>query len=209
MSAAIYLGQSVNFSSTVSGGTPPYTYQWYLNGNPVSGATSGTWAFTSSAVGVYNVYLKVIDINGTSAQSGTAQVTVTLPLTVHITPLTSSIFLSQNVTFNSTVAGGTPPYTYQWYLDENAVALAKSDRWVFKPQTARIYYIHLIVTDALGKTAQSETARVEVHSIPVGGYSVSPEKHSNVEPMNLSFALTILSATLLLVAKRKATRKKA
>jgi hypothetical protein len=208
MSAAIYLGQSVNFSSTVSGGTSPYTYQWYLNGNPVSGATSGIWAFTPTAIGVYNVYLKVIDINGTTAQSGTAQVTVTLPLTVHISPLTSSIFLSQNVTFNSTVAGGTQPYAYQWYLDGNAVPLAKSDRWVFKPQTARIYYIHLIVTDALGKTAQSETARVEVHSVPVGGYSVSPEKHSNVEPMNLSFALTILSATLFLVAKRKTTRKK-
>ena len=208
MSATIYLGQSVNFSSTVSGGTSPYTYQWYLNGNPVSGATSGSWTFTPSAVGVYNVYLKVIDVNSTTAQSGTAQVTVTLPLTASIRPLASSIFLGKNVTFNSTVAGGTPPYTYQWYLDGNAVALAKSDRWVFKPQTARIYYIHLIVTDAVHNTAQSETSRVEVHSPPVGGYTVSFEKHANVEPMTLSLALTILSATLFVVAKRKTTKKR-
>jgi len=208
MSATIYLGQSVNFSSTVSGGTSPYTYQWYLNGNPVSGATSSSWTFTPSALGVYTVYMKVIDVNGTTAQSGTAQVTVTLPLTVSIRPLASSIFLGQNVTFNSTVAGGTPPYAYQWYLDGNAVALATSDRWVFKPQTARIQYVYLKVTDALGNTAQSETSRVEVHSVPVGGYSVSSEKHANVEPMTLSLALTILLATFFVTVKRGKTRKR-
>lgn len=207
MSSTILLGQSVNFTSTVSGGTSPYTYQWYLNGDPVSGATSNRWTFTSSAVGVFNVYLKVTDVNGTIAQSGTAQVTVTTPLTVSISPLLSSIFLGQNVTFHSTVAGGTPPYAYQWYLDGSAVPLATSGSWVFKPQRARIYYVHLRVTDALGQVAQSVTARVEVHSIPVGGYSVSFEKQANANPLGLSFALTILLGAFFVAVKRKTARK--
>jgi len=40
MSASIVVGQSVAFTSTVSGGYPPYNYQWYLNDVAVSGATS-------------------------------------------------------------------------------------------------------------------------------------------------------------------------
>jgi hypothetical protein len=208
MSATIYLGQSVNFSSTVSGGTSPYTYQWYLNGNPVSGATSGSWTFTPSAIGVYSVYLKVTDVSSTTAQSGTAQVTVTLPLSVSISPLESSIFLGKNVTFTSTVAGGTPPYAYQWYLDGNPILLSTSDSWNFYPQTVGIHYIYLRVTDAMNNMAQSGISRVGVHSVPVGGYAVSSEKHANVEPMTLSLALTILSATLFVVAKRKATKKR-
>lgn len=73
MSSSIPLGQSVSFASMVTGGTSPYSYQWYLNGAPVLGATSTTWAFTPSASGVYFVYLRVIDANSNTATSGTAE----------------------------------------------------------------------------------------------------------------------------------------
>jgi hypothetical protein len=76
LSASIYVGQSVSFTSAVSGGTAPYTYQWYLNGNPVSGATSSTWTFTPSSSGLYYVYLKVTDSKSQTAQSETAMVSV-------------------------------------------------------------------------------------------------------------------------------------
>ncbi|MEM3726079.1 MAG: PKD domain-containing protein, partial [Candidatus Bathyarchaeia archaeon] len=77
LSAAIKVGESVYFTSSVSGGTPSYHYQWYLNGNPVPGATSDSWTFSPTATGVYYVYLNVTDSQGNSAQSATARVTVT------------------------------------------------------------------------------------------------------------------------------------
>jgi parallel beta-helix repeat protein len=76
LSASILVGQSVTFTSTVSGGYTPYTYQWYLNGAPVSGATTNTWTFTPTASGMYNVYLKVTDAMSNTAQSETARITV-------------------------------------------------------------------------------------------------------------------------------------
>jgi hypothetical protein len=79
LSASIRVGQSTTFASTVSGGTSPYKYQWYLNGNPVSGATSGTWAFTPTASGIYYVYLQVKDANNNTAQSETAKIIVIPP----------------------------------------------------------------------------------------------------------------------------------
>jgi len=75
LSASILVGQSVTFTSTVSGGYTPYSYQWYLNGNPVSGATSNTWAFTPTTGGIYYVYLKVTDAKNNTTQSQTARIT--------------------------------------------------------------------------------------------------------------------------------------
>lgn len=76
LSKSILKGQSVNFTSTVSGGTSPYSYRWYLNGNPVSGATSDMWTFTPTTSGIFQVYLNVTDSKGNIAQSEIAQITV-------------------------------------------------------------------------------------------------------------------------------------
>jgi len=81
LSASILVGQSVTFTSTVSGGYTPYTYQWYLNGNPVSGATSNTWTFTPTTSGIYYVHLKVTDAKANTAQSDAARIAVaTVPV---------------------------------------------------------------------------------------------------------------------------------
>jgi hypothetical protein len=81
MSVSILVGQQVTFTSTTSGGYPPYTYQWYLNGNPVSGATSNTWTLTSKTSGIFYIQLKVTDSKGNTAQSDAARVTVaTVPV---------------------------------------------------------------------------------------------------------------------------------
>jgi len=113
LSASILVGQSVTFTSTVSGGYTPYSYQWYLNGNPVSGATSNTWTFTPTTSGIYYIHLKVTDDKGNTAQSDAARITVATvpvggysipiqlpttanPVTIHITLLTilTAIFIT-------------------------------------------------------------------------------------------------------------------
>jgi hypothetical protein len=76
LSATILVGQPITFTSIVSGGYPPYSYRWYLNGNPVSGATSETWTFTPSTSGIFYVYLKVTDAKGNTAQSEAARLVV-------------------------------------------------------------------------------------------------------------------------------------
>jgi hypothetical protein len=72
----IVLGDSQPFTSTVSGGTAPYSYQWYLDGDPVAGATSSTWTFTPTASGTYNIYLVVKDVTGNTGSSTLATIVV-------------------------------------------------------------------------------------------------------------------------------------
>lgn len=72
----IMLNVSVAFTSSVTGGAAPYTYQWYLNNNPVSGATSPTWVFDPASAGVFYVHLKVTDAHENVTKSSTAKIGV-------------------------------------------------------------------------------------------------------------------------------------
>jgi hypothetical protein len=41
-------GTTATFSVSASGGKTPYSYQWYRNGSPISGATSSTYSFVTA-----------------------------------------------------------------------------------------------------------------------------------------------------------------
>jgi PKD repeat protein len=129
------------------------------------------------------------------------------PLSASVNPLSASILVGQSVTFTSTVSGGYSPYTYQWYLNGNPVSGATSPTWTFTPTTSGIYYVQLKVTDNKGNTIQSETARVTVATVPVGGYSIpinANTKDTSIAPyITLLVALTIAFTTI----KRKIKRK--
>jgi hypothetical protein len=78
MNSTVATGGSVLFTSSVSGGTVPYSYQWYLDGDPVSGATSASWNFPATMTDIYFVYLKVVDANHNTAYSTSAEVIVVM-----------------------------------------------------------------------------------------------------------------------------------
>jgi hypothetical protein len=207
LSASILVGQSVTFTSTVSGGYAPYSYQWYLDGAPVSGATSSSWTFALQPIGNYSVYLNVTDSLGNMVKSNQASVTVASQLTVSISPMSASILVGQSVTFTSTVSGGYTPYSYQWYLNGNPVSGATSASWTFTTTTSGIYYIYLKVTDAKGNTVQSDTARITVATVPVGGYSFPIQVTTKTEPI-IPYIALIATLTAIFTKLKPKTRRK-
>lgn len=64
MSQKVYVGQTVSFTSTVTGGTGTFQYLWYLNGSKTT-ATTSTYSLTPAGNATYYVYLVVND-TGTS-----------------------------------------------------------------------------------------------------------------------------------------------
>ncbi|MGC8516253.1 MAG: fibronectin type III domain-containing protein [Thermoplasmata archaeon] len=91
-SASINTGGSSQLSASVSGGVGPYTYQWYVNGNPVSGATSSEFTFRPSSSGTYSVYVVVMDSSGTSQTSNAITITVSNSI-IPIGPSSNSALL--------------------------------------------------------------------------------------------------------------------
>lgn len=206
-SSSLLVGESVTFTSTVSGGRPPYNYQWYLNNNPVPGVIANTWIFTPTITGSFTVYLNVTDSLGNSIKSNEAAVTVAPPLSISICPMSASTIVSQSVIFTSTVLGGYTPYGYQWYLNGAPVLGATSNTWTFTPTTSGIYYVYLTVTDAKSNTIQSETARIAVVAVPVGGYSIPIKGQNTPNPLTLYLALIAILATVFTAIRRKIPKK--
>ncbi|MBL4657506.1 MAG: gliding motility-associated C-terminal domain-containing protein, partial [Flavobacteriales bacterium] len=89
--------------STVTGGTPPYSYLWDdgQTGNQAVGLCAGAYILT------------VIDSNGCTA---TTNVTITQPQGMVTTTTQNNVTCNGACDGNATVSlsGGTPPFFYQW-----------------------------------------------------------------------------------------------
>ena len=192
-SVVMDVGQSQTFTSTVSGGTPPYSYQWYLDDSPVLGATNPTWAFTPTSPGSYEIYLNVTDNMGVTTKSNIASVTVNPTLTVSISPTSVVMDLGQSQTFLSAVSGGTPPYSYQWFLDDAVVPGATASSWTFTPASPGSYTVYVNVTDNVGVTAKSNIAPVTVN--PALSVSITPTSITMDVGQSVTFTSSVSGGT--------------
>ena len=95
-------------TATPSGGTAPYTYQWFDNaGNPIAGATNQTE--TNFCAGNYSV--TITDATNCTAS---ANITVGEPTVVTVADATTPALCNGacDGTLTLTAGGGTGPYTY-------------------------------------------------------------------------------------------------
>ncbi|MEM2335988.1 MAG: PKD domain-containing protein [Candidatus Bathyarchaeia archaeon] len=198
----VYLEITVTVGGTTQPNPGTYIYSFGTNVSvsaiPGSGYYFDHWELDGVNVGDTNPFTVLMNDNHTLHA-------VFIPaLSVSISPLSSTIFVGESVEFTSEVTGGTPPYTYQWYVNDAPVSGANSDSWVFTPTTSGLYYIYLKVTDAKGHIAQSAIARIEVISLPVGGYSTS--LYVNIREESLLYSLAVVTLALALIMFKRAQK---
>jgi len=150
-------GGSVLLSSDAASGN-----QWYLNGNPIGGATNQTYSATAS--GSYTV--KVTVTGCTSAASNAIVVTVNpTPATPTITPGGPTTFCAGgSVTLTSSSASGN-----QWSVNGNPIGGATSNTYV--ASTAGDYTV--VVTTGSCSSAPSAVTTVTVNPNPNASISVA------------------------------------
>ncbi len=102
---AICIGGNASISSSVSGGSQPYTYSW------TNGATTAQVNVNPSSTTSYTV--TVIDNKGCSISSGPLQVSVLPPLTLAAT-YPDSICKGNNAQVVLNATGGDGNYSYNW-----------------------------------------------------------------------------------------------
>jgi hypothetical protein len=171
-----------------------------LNAPSVTGWTFLSWDIDGTSQGSTNP----ITVSMGTAHTATAHYTSGQPLNVSINPMFATVTVGAALHFTSNATGGTPPYTYQWYLNGNPVTGATSSTWTFVPPAAGMYYIYLQITDASHSTTQSGTASIEVIlPSPVGGFSISMEKLTPLSYFGAYMGLLALFGTVLCMKKRK------
>ncbi|MCL5788963.1 MAG: hypothetical protein M1290_00665, partial [Candidatus Thermoplasmatota archaeon] len=121
---------SYDVGQTASALTATVTYsgkntasvEWYSNtadsttGGTDTGKSGTTFTPSTSSTGTTYYYAVVSDsaLPGYSSYSNIIKVVITPDPTVSINPSSSSIDISQSVTFTNTTSGGISPYTYSW-----------------------------------------------------------------------------------------------
>ena len=125
---SVIVGAVINFVATASGyGT--LAYQWRLNGNVISGATSATYDRTTVIEDDGKVIAcKVTDAAGTVTVSADSAMAVALPAapTITIAPLAPSVIEGATINFTS-VSAGSGALTYQWFHEGISISGATAD----------------------------------------------------------------------------------
>lgn len=117
-------GNSASFSVTATG-TSPITYQWYLNGNAISGATSSTYSISQADTSYAGDYYCVVTNSCNSAQSLTRTLTINSAPQITQQSTGSTLCSGSNISL-SVGANGSGSLAYQWYKNSVAIAGANS-----------------------------------------------------------------------------------
>lgn len=179
-------GSYVSFG-VVTASAPGVTYQWYLNGSPISGATQSSISFSDVQPSNAGIYTVVATNSYGSSTSSAAVLTVTvLPAAPHITSQPVSVTVNQGASVSfSVTANGTPAPTYQWYYNNVGIPGATSATYSIASATlsqAGSYYV--LVSNSQGSVQSAtatltETAQVST-AIITGPQSQSVQAGANV-----------------------------
>ncbi|HEY0704093.1 MAG TPA: immunoglobulin domain-containing protein [Candidatus Acidoferrales bacterium] len=109
VSVTVTVGQTATFSVTATG-PGPLSYQWYVNGSPISGANSSTYttpATTLTQSG--SIFTVVVSNPNGSVSSGPATLTVqnTTPIAGSLVPSNATPPYNSSVMLIATFSGGT------------------------------------------------------------------------------------------------------
>ncbi len=167
VSSKVVIGNNIEINGSATGGTTPYTYEYYFKQ-----ASSTKWTkknventVTSTTVKPgkvteYNIKVVIKDADGKTAEKVFTVNVEPEPL-VNTSTASSKIKLGESIEINGSATGGISPYTYEYYFKQaNASKWNKKDvdkttaSTTIKPGTVTVYNIKVVVTDAAGKTSE-------------------------------------------------------
>ena len=128
--------------------------QWFVNGNPIGGATNQQYIATTSG----NYTVAVTELGCATTSAPTAVTVNTVPATPTITPGSATTFCDGgNVTLTSSSADGN-----QWYRNGNPIAGATNQQYV---ATVSGNYTTIVTTGGCSSTPSAATV-VTVNPVP-------------------------------------------
>lgn len=179
-----FLGQLVNFSATLSGGTQPYHYAWQFG----DGGTGGNLADISHVYTTNGPFVAQITITDSAGAVvlGTESITTALNLSAFANVSFGAAPLP--VGFGSHVSGGTPGYRYAWTFGDGGTSPLSAPQHVYSSQG--VFRVTVAVTDQDGNSAANSWNV----TVATGGGPVSVSLRADSTEVPLGASDTILAA---------------
>src|ERR1039458_9912386 len=172
--------------SVVPSGTAPFSYQWCLNGAPLSGATSSALALTNVQTTDAGSYTVVVTNSWGSVTSAVATLTVLVPVGIATQPQSQAVVVGQSPTF-SVSASGTAPFSYQWRFNGTSLAGAtKSALTLSNVQSNKAGSYLLVAMNSAGSVT-SGVATLTVYVPPT--ITTQPLSQTVTQGLNATFSV--------------------
>ncbi|MEQ2007905.1 MAG: immunoglobulin domain-containing protein [Limisphaerales bacterium] len=187
-SLTVVQGQNATFSVNAVGSTP-LTYQWRFGGVNITGATNSSVTLTNVQPSQAGLYSVVISNPFGTTTSSNATLTVLVPPTIIVQPVSQS--LTNGATLNlSVTATGSPTLTYQWSLNGTAIpgATAATLTLLNVQESLEGNYV-CVVSNPYG-TATSQVAVVTVQSPPQIFDNGHPQPLTVIQGSNATFSVS-------------------
>jgi hypothetical protein len=175
-SQTVCAGNTVIFSVTATGGN--LSYQWSLNGQYISGATSSSYTIYNVEPAAAGTYTVQVTNACTTATSAGAVLVVEAPLAITVEPASQGVAPGANVSFSATVTNALP-LTYQWTCNGTNIPGATFSIYAINNvQTSAAGTYAVVVSNACGNVT-SASAILTVGSLDVwvsepAGNSITP-----------------------------------
>jgi hypothetical protein len=159
-SHTVLAGNDATFSATATGSLP-MSYQWWFNGNLISGQTNTNLVLVSVTLSNSGNYWVGVTNSRGGTVSSNAILTVGYPPRIVKQPLGQAAMLNSNAQFSAT-ATGTVPLAYQWHLNGRDILTATNSSLLIaamQPGLTGLYTV--VVTNPYGAVT-SDTATLSV-----------------------------------------------
>jgi len=194
-SVAVTAGQPASFS-VLATGAAPLAFQWLQNGAPIANATSGTYTIPSTTIAQNGLGYTVTVSNSlssvTSAPAAILTVDAAAAPAITTQPQPVTVDAGQTATF-SVAATGSPTLSYQWELNNAAIAAATGTSYTTPVLTAGNNggQYSVLVTNPVKANVSSAQALLTVNPAVAPTITTQPQSQSVLINNPVTFSVTV------------------